>query len=101
MKEKESDIVAAILDYLNLKSIFNYRQNTGAFKTQSGGFYRFGSLGSPDIVCVEKGKYIGIEVKKKGGWQNPNQKEFEGRLRLAGGEYLLVHSLEEVAKRFP
>jgi hypothetical protein len=60
---KESEIQRQILDYLALKRIFNYRQNSGAFHNGKGGFYRFGALGAPDIVCVIAGQYVRIEVK--------------------------------------
>jgi hypothetical protein len=54
-------------------------------------FMRFGSAGSPDIVCVIGGQYIGIEVKRKGGKQSEAQKEFQASLETAGGEYCLYH----------
>jgi hypothetical protein len=38
-------------------------QNSGAFDNGKGGFYRFGALGAPDIICVIAGQYVGIEVK--------------------------------------
>lgn len=94
--EKESDIQRTILDWLAAKRIFHYRQNTGAFKDARGGFYRFGTLGAPDIVAVIGGTYIGIEVKAPRGAQSHDQREFEGRLRMAGGVYVLARSVEDV-----
>lgn len=93
---KESDVQRAILDYLALKRIFHYRNNSGAFKRDDGHFYRFGALGSPDIVCVVNGQYVGIEVKAPGGKQSEHQKEFQRRLEEAGGRYLLACSLDDV-----
>jgi hypothetical protein len=60
---KESETQKQILDYLALKRIFHYRNNSGAFVDSQKHFYRFGALGSPDIICVIKGQYVGIEVK--------------------------------------
>jgi hypothetical protein len=57
---KESFLQRQILDYLALKGIFHYRNNSGAFDNGRGGFYRFGTKGSPDIICVIEGQYIGI-----------------------------------------
>ena len=100
MKITEQQIVKSILDYLVMKKVFHYRQNSGAFQTPSGGFYRMGVVGMPDIVVVKDGKYIGIEVKVPGKKQNPNQVEFQRQLEKAGGVYLLVTSVEEVVGYF-
>lgn len=93
--EKEADIQRTILDWLAAKRIFHYRQNTGAVKTEDR-FFRFGTPGAPDIVAVIGGRYVGIEVKRRGGMQTPGQREFEGRLNTAGGLYVLARSLEDV-----
>jgi hypothetical protein len=93
---KESEIQKQILDYLALKRIFHYRQNSGAFDNGKGGFYRFGVLGAPDIICVIKGQYVGIEVKAPKGKQSDHQKGFQQALEAAGGRYVLAYSLEDV-----
>jgi hypothetical protein len=89
-KSKESDLQRQILDYLALKRIFAYRNNTGAFSNGHGGFYRFGAIGSPVITCVIAGQYVGIEVKRPGGKQSDHQKEFQANLEAAGGKYVLL-----------
>jgi VRR-NUC domain len=93
---KESDLQRQILDYLALKRIFHYRNNSGAFDNGHGHFYRFGAPGSPDIICVIKSQYVGIEVKRPGGKQSEYQKEFQRKLEAAGGKYILAHSLDEL-----
>ncbi len=93
---KESYVQRQILDYLALKRVFHYRNNSGAFKRDDGHFYRFGALGSPDIICVVDGRYVGIEVKQAKGRQSEHQKEFEKNLEAAGGRYILAYSLEDV-----
>jgi len=93
---KEVPIQRAILDYLTLKRIFHYRNNSGGFKDSNNHFYRFGALGSPDIICVIKGQFIGIEVKAPKGKQSDHQKEFQTNLEAAGGRYLLARSLDDV-----
>jgi hypothetical protein len=93
---KESEIQKQILDYLALRHIFHYRNNSGAFKREDGHFYRFGATGSPDIVCVINGQYVGIEVKAPKGKQSEHQKAFQEELERAGGIYILAHSLDEV-----
>src|ERR1039457_5105609 len=69
---READIQRQILDYLTLKGIFHYRQNSGAFRRDDH-FYRMGVAGAPDIICVVGGRYIGIEVKAPGGRNSPSQ----------------------------
>src|ERR1700721_165734 len=93
---KESDVQRQILDYLTLRGIFHYRNNSGAFVDSQKHFYRFGALGSPDIICVINGQYVGIEVKAPKGKQSEHQKEFQKQLEAAGGRYLLVYSLDDV-----
>jgi RNA-directed DNA polymerase len=44
-------------------------------------FYRFGAFGSPDIICVIKGQYVGIEVKAPKGKQSEHQKAFQQALQ--------------------
>ena len=95
----EKDIQKQIADWLTLRGIFWYRNNTGAVAGEYKGrkrFIRFGSAGAPDIVCVIKGCYIGIEVKRPGGKQTPDQAAFQDQLILAGGNYVLAESLEDV-----
>lgn len=93
---KETEVQKSIIDYLNWKHIFNYRNNSGAFKNNAGHFYRFGAKGSPDIVAVYKGIYIGIECKVPKGKQSDSQKEFQRELELAGGVYILAYSIDDV-----
>lgn len=100
-KVKESEVQRAILDYLGYGHVFHYRNNSGAMMSTYKGkerFMRFGALGSPDIIAVVGGRYIGIEVKGTGGRQNENQKEFQRQLEKAGGMYILASSVEDVDK---
>jgi Holliday junction resolvase len=57
---------------------------------------RFGASGSPDIVAVIHGRYVGIEVKAAKGKQSENQMQFQRELEAAGGIYLLVKSIEDI-----
>ena len=95
---KEIEIQRSILDYLEKKRIFHYRNNSGGFRDINNHFYRFGALGSPDIICVVDGKYIGLEVKTKKGQQSEHQKDFQKKLEKAGGEYYVVRSIDDVMK---
>lgn len=105
MKSTEKSTQAAILDYLKLRGIFHYRQNTGAFSTSSpitgnSRFVRFGFPGASDIVAVWKGQYVAIEVKDVKGRLNENQERFKEALEYAGGVYVLARSLDDVTELF-
>ena len=65
-------------------------------RTENGGWMRFGQKGSPDICVVKDGFFIGLEVKQKGGRQSPEQKDWEKRVKEAGGEYYVVSSIDDV-----
>lgn len=97
---RESAIQAQIIQYLSLKGIFHYRNNSGGFKDANNHFYRFGAVGSPDIICVVEGRFVGIEVKAPGGKQSDHQISFQKRLEGAGGRYVLVYSLDELISVF-
>jgi len=96
---KESDVQRQILDDLTPMGIFHYRNNSGAFVDSQKHFYRFGAVGSPDIVCVIAGQYVGIEVKRPGRKQSEYQKEFQTKLELAGGRYVLAYSLDDLRQQ--
>lgn len=92
---RESDIQRDILDYLAKRRIFHYRQNTGGWKNEQGHFYRFGSKGSPDIVCIIQGRYVGLEVKTPKGKLSDDQVAFHQNAMAAGGIVFTVRSLDE------
>lgn len=103
INEKESDIQKTILEWLTWKKVFHYRNNSGASPRESNGkryYIRFGERGSPDIICVIDGKYVGIECKTSKGKQSESQIEFQKRLEDAGGVYFLARSLEDVIDFF-
>lgn len=96
---RSGDVQRAILDYLALKRIFHYRNNSGGFRDAANHFYRFGAVGSPDIVCVVNGQYVGIEVKAPDGRQSEHQKEFQRKLEAVGGWYILAFAIDDVITR--
>ncbi len=96
MKIKELDLVKTCMEYLEYKNIFHYRQNSGALKTERGGFVRFGTSGAPDIVAVINGQYIGIECKIEKGKLSPSQFTFGEKLVKAGGQFIVVRTLDDL-----
>ena len=97
----EHEIQAQILDWLKLKRIFAWRNNTGGFGGTHNGkkwFVKTGMKGSPDIYALVQGRLFGIEVKSDNGFQSQVQKEFEVEFTRAGGKYLLCFSLDDAIR---
>lgn len=94
----EKDIQKLILDWLAARRIFHYRNNSGAFRDERNHLYRFGATGSPDIVCVIAGVFVGIEVKGPRGKLSDDQMAFGTALVKAGGKYIVAKSLDDVIK---
>ena len=92
---KEAPAQKAILEYLALKKHFCWRNNTGALKTERGHFLRFGTKGSPDIMCGIDGGFIGLEVKGSSGRLSPDQIAFKEAIERAGGRYHVVRSIDD------
>lgn len=100
-KQSERDIQRTICDWLTLKRIFWYRQNSGAMAGTHNGkrrFFRFGWPGAPDIIAVIDGRYVGIEVKSTKGCQSQAQFHFQKSLEKAGARYILARSIEDVER---
>ena len=64
--------------------------------THARRYFRARVSGAPDIICVIKGWYVGVEVKVPKGKQSDHQKAFQEALEVAGGRYILAYSLEDV-----
>lgn len=97
----EKEIQRSILDYLGKRGVFHWRNNSGAHVSEYKGkkrFVRYGTLGSPDIIAIISGFFVGIECKAEGGKQSDDQKEFERNVLAAGGVYLLVNSFDEAVE---
>lgn len=110
---KEREIQKLILDYLQARGIFAWRNNTGAFAGEHNGkkrFVRFGFPGVADILGIIRteaevgsgihrntfGRFLSIEVKRPGGKQTDDQKAFQEAVERNGGIYILASSLEDV-----
>lgn len=107
-KQKEQDLVKVIIDYLNLKGHFVWRNNTGAFKGQYfrkrdskmvERFHRYGLPGSSDILGISKyGKFIAIECKMVGNSLTPLQQNFLQQIADRDGNAIVAVSLDDVIR---
>ena len=83
----ERDIPRVCKDYLEIKGwfVFHLLQGLGCYP------------GLTDIVAIKDGRVLFIEYKKPSrGKQTEKQKIFQADIERAGGEYILVKSLEDL-----
>jgi hypothetical protein len=99
----EKDIQREICDWLASKGYFFWRSNNiPVYGFSNDGRRRFRALpkytprGLPDIICIHRGTFIAIEVKRPGAKLRPEQAEFATKLVTQGGFHILAFSLSDV-----
>ncbi len=95
----EHAIQLQIMEYLALKGIYAWRNNSGTLRDRRGIPVRFGKVGSADILGVAPdGKFLAIEVKRPGGsWGvQPAQEAFLQEITRRGGYAGVATCLEDV-----
>ena len=102
---KESVIQRAVMDYLqwfsNSHKLYFFRSGAGNIKTEQGHYFKTGKPGCPDISVCYQSKYWGIELKGPKGRQSALQKKAEKEILAAGGQYLIIRSLDDIKRVFP
>lgn len=105
---KESDLTGSCLQFLELRGVFAWRNNSGARKIGST-FVRWGQPGSPDIIGIMPGtgRFIGVETKKPKGKEyagvhelDPEQREFRYQAQQRFAIYIIARSLEELQEKY-
>jgi len=103
MSTPEGQIVKACLQYLKLRGVLAWRQNTGAVTGMHKGkrrFVRFGIPGMSDIAGVlPSGLALFIECKVPGRKPTAAQWAFLGAVEMTGAVTLVVHSLDELIEQ--
>lgn len=94
---KEQDIQKSIIEYLTLKGWFVIKNNTvGIYKKATNSYIPNPARGLADITAIKNGSVIMVEVKKHGGKQSDNQKEFQKNWEEHGGVYILAYGIEDL-----
>jgi len=101
---KESLVVHACIQWLCLHKVKWWRQNTGAIKTESGAWVRFGDKGSPDLMCRvpvtigdrKLATLVGIECKSDKGKLSDDQAAWRAAHEADGGVYLVARSIDDL-----
>lgn len=100
MKNKESVYQKAILEYLQYKGIYAWRnQSTGIFNPKGGGFIPLGKPGVSDILGIlPNGRFLAIEVKTPTGKLSDKQSAFIFDINKQGGLAFMAVTIEDVQK---
>lgn len=104
-KKLEKDIQNEIFDVLVRAQVFFWRSNNiPVYGKNNAGKYMYRRLpkhtprGLPDIIILNKGRFIGIEVKREGAKLRPEQAQFGLDVIRNDCIYEVVHSKEEMEK---
>lgn len=95
---KEADYQSAILEYLEYKHIFAWKNHSvGIFNKKSGGYIPLGMTGVSDILGIlPDGRFLAIEVKKPGGRLTQNQIDFLAIINKNGGVAFMAITIDDV-----
>jgi hypothetical protein len=103
----ETDVQNSICEYLELRGRCFFRlNNIPAFNRGANGgitmrrLPKYTPKGLPDIVVVQGGMFVALEVKKEKPktYQSKEQKEFQAWVEKHGGRYYVVRSIDDVQK---
>lgn len=99
--KKEAEVLRECLDFLKFNGVFCWRQNTGAFRTERGQYFKSGLPGTPDILGVlPDGRFLGVECKReKGGRVSPAQQYVIKELLDSHAAVFVVHSAQELEQK--
>ena len=98
MVTPESHVLEGCLNYLQVRGIYHWRNNTGAVRIRPGQFMRFGKKGSSDILGIlPGGRLLCVECKAPNrGRLSPEQKQFLADVRELGALALVVRGWQEL-----
>lgn len=99
MSTPEGAVVRAILDYLAIKQIVAWRNNTTGMYDEKRKAYRTnsGRNGISDILGIlPGGRFLAVECKAGRGMLSPEQVEFQRDIIRAGGLHIVAYRVEDV-----
>lgn len=96
--KSEFTIQVEIVDYCRKNNIICFSVPNEATRNNSK-YIKSGVLaGVSDLICINNGEVLFIELKDYKGKQSEKQKEFENSIILQGLKYFLVRTLDEFKK---
>jgi hypothetical protein len=100
-KTPTNGLTAAICDYVELRGGYAMRINVAGFYRHDVGYIKSGStIGTPDLIAVVRGRFVGIEVKIGKDRQSDSQKAVEQRITEAAGVYIVARDFEQFRVEF-
>ena len=99
MSTPEGAVVRACLDYLALRGIVAWRNNTTGIYDKRRGAYRpsAGRNGVADILGVlPGGRFLAVECKAGKGRLSPAQVDFQRDIIRQGGLHIVAYRVEDV-----
>ena len=96
MGKPENALQRACLEFLHLRGIMAWRNNSGAYKVGKR-YIRFGTQGSGDIFAIVRGRFLSIECKVGRGKETADQKLWAAQVVDAGGVAIVARTVDDVA----
>lgn len=94
---RHTSLVNAVLLWLKVRRWPAHKMNSGATRTDRGGFIRYGFPGCPDVIGIlPGGRFLGVECKTGTGRLTPDQDRFRRTVEELGGVYVVVRELEDL-----
>ena len=114
---KERDIIRAIQDFLDARRIpylrihpVKWASKKIASDTCVGNVYehrfirpRASQVGAPDLIIFPRDnppRFLAVEVKGPSGRQTTEQKAWEEKINIVGGEYLIARDIDLIMRLF-
>lgn len=97
----EATVLKECMFFLKRCGIYHWRQNTGAFQTKNGGYFRSSMPGVSDILGIlPDGRFLAVECKREnGGVLSNHQKEFLSNIAGNKGIAVVVRNAQELEQQ--
>lgn len=96
-KQLEKEIQSSILEYLQARGLYCWKQNNVGIKKPNGKYIPSNKKGVSDILGLTKsGRFFAIEVKRSNGKMSFDQAEFQFAIRANNGIAFVAKSVDEV-----
>jgi predicted RecB family endonuclease len=93
---RANQLTLSIVSLLRMRGFMAWRNNTGVAKYGKR-IVRYGEVGSPDILALDKdGRFYGIEVKTGRDKLSPEQIVWHALLRGHNGVSIIAGTVDEV-----
>ncbi len=97
MGKAENTLQRACLEYLELRQITAWRNNTGVLRNPRGRPVRYGVVGSGDIFAVlPDGRFASIECKVNNNKPSAEQLDWRAAIQAAGGIAIVARTVDDV-----